>query len=129
MKQKIEKFVLSIFKGFDQLEPEDKFLPYISEEAIIRFPNEPDYIGKKGFLDWYRGAQAAFFAPTIHTVLNMEVEELEDQQGLFKVTFDLYFKATLTSDGATLENTPKEIWIIDFSNSDNPLIKEYNVLV
>ncbi|PQJ39622.1 hypothetical protein BTO00_19350 [Vibrio campbellii] len=59
----------------------------------------------------------------------MEVEELDDQQGLFKVTFDLYFKATLTSDGATLENTPKEIWVIDFSNSDNPLIKEYNVLV
>ncbi|MGR5239018.1 hypothetical protein [Vibrio alfacsensis] len=126
MKTEVKNFVLGVFKGFDQLLPEESFLPHINEETVIRFPNEPEYKGRQGFLDWYRGAQAAFVAPTIHTVSNLEVEALD---GLYKVTFDLYFKATLTSDGSTLESTPKEIWLVDFSNPKTPLIKEYNVLL
>ena len=118
----IETFVKEWFAKFDALVDESQFLPYLSKDAKMVFP-EGTVIGHDGFSQWYNTIKQTIKPNNTHTISNLKITS--KTLNLYTIELDVYLKAELL-DGTPFELSAHEIWSLEIIN-EHPIIHTYLV--
>lgn len=123
--QNVKTFVNKWFKHFDVLDENGFFTQYLAADVKMNFPLDDEFIGHKGFNDWYNSTKSQFIGTTEHHIENLIINEIEPN--VFDLNMKLNLKANSKEQGR-IELSVNENWHLvwdEFSN--RPIIQEYLV--
>tara|TARA_B100000749_G_scaffold280259_1_gene275673 strand:- start:33348 stop:34862 length:1515 start_codon:yes stop_codon:yes gene_type:complete len=117
----VEVFVFHWFSLFDRNAPVTEFLPKLSDEVDMKFP-EATLESHEDFKDWYAGVLETVETAS-HDIQDLEISKVSE--ALYQIDLVVLWKAK-NFDGTNVEFRAQQHWEVQVG-SDGPKIKKYLV--